>query len=131
MRTALIAAVAFVSLIASVFTLDQSRAAPLGAISVERAASQVNQAQYPYYFDDHYYDGPYRRHTYPPSIYYAPPRHYERRAFPYYLPRVYDYTAPEYFDEPARPTSCGQYRYWNGEYCADARYERPYLGPKW
>jgi hypothetical protein len=27
-----------------------------------------------------------------------------------------------------RPRSCGEYRYWNGEYCADARYERPYLG---
>jgi hypothetical protein len=27
--------------------------------------------------------------------------------------------------------SDSQYRYWNGEYCADARYERPYLGPKW
>jgi hypothetical protein len=26
---------------------------------------------------------------------------------------------------PPRPRSCGQYRYRNGEYCADARYERP------
>ena len=32
---------------------------------------------------------------------------------------------------PPRPRSCGQYRYWNGEYCADARYERPYVGLKW
>jgi hypothetical protein len=31
---------------------------------------------------------------------------------------------------PLRPRSCGKYRYWNGEYCADARYERPYVGPK-
>jgi hypothetical protein len=32
---------------------------------------------------------------------------------------------------PARPRRCGQYRYWNGEYCADAQYQRPYLGLKW
>jgi hypothetical protein len=31
---------------------------------------------------------------------------------------------------PPRPASCGEYRYWNGQYCADARYNRPYLGPK-
>lgn len=23
-------------------------------------------------------------------------------------------------------STCGQYRYWNGEYCADARWERPF-----
>lgn len=131
MRTTLIAAVAFVLLATSVFASAEARAATLGAVSAERAASPVVPAQYPYYLDDRYDGGPYRRRIYPPSIYYAPPRYYERRAFPSYSPRVYDYTAPEYFDEPARPTSCGQYRYWNGEYCADARYERPYLGPKW
>jgi hypothetical protein len=131
MRTAIVAAVAVAAFTASAFTLVSARAAPLGAVSVERAASQVDPAQYPYYFDERYYDGRYRRRAYPPSVYYAPPRYYERRAFPYYPPRVYDYTAPEYYDEPARPTSCGQYRYWNGEYCADARHERPYLGPKW
>ena len=32
---------------------------------------------------------------------------------------------------PPRPRSCGRYRYWNGEYCADARYERPYVAPKY
>ena len=30
---------------------------------------------------------------------------------------------------PLRPTSCGQYRYWNGVACVDARYHDPYLGP--
>src|SRR5262245_51674978 len=29
---------------------------------------------------------------------------------------------------PPRPASCGEYRYWNGQYCVDARYNRPYLG---
>jgi hypothetical protein len=31
---------------------------------------------------------------------------------------------------PARPTSCGEYRYWDGERCVDARYNNPYLGPR-
>jgi hypothetical protein len=31
---------------------------------------------------------------------------------------------------PLRPASCGQYRYWNGVACVDARYNDPYLGPK-
>ena len=29
---------------------------------------------------------------------------------------------------PPRPASCGQYRYWNGERCVDARYNNPYIG---
>jgi hypothetical protein len=32
---------------------------------------------------------------------------------------------------PPRPANCGQYRYWNGEYCADARDQPPYVGPRW
>lgn len=31
---------------------------------------------------------------------------------------------------PVRPSSCGQYRYWNGDRCVDARYHDPYLGPR-
>lgn len=31
---------------------------------------------------------------------------------------------------PPRPASCGQYRYWNGQRCVDARYHDPYLGPR-
>ena len=31
---------------------------------------------------------------------------------------------------PVRPTSCGEYRYWNGNRCVDARYNDPYLGPR-
>jgi hypothetical protein len=32
---------------------------------------------------------------------------------------------------PLRPASCGEYRYWNGVRCADARYETPYIGPRY
>jgi hypothetical protein len=31
---------------------------------------------------------------------------------------------------PVRPVSCGQYRYWDGERCVDARYNNPYVGPR-
>jgi hypothetical protein len=31
---------------------------------------------------------------------------------------------------PVRPVSCGEYRYWDGERCVDARYNSPYLGPR-
>lgn len=31
---------------------------------------------------------------------------------------------------PPRPASCGEYHYWNGETCLDARYHDPYLGPR-
>jgi hypothetical protein len=31
---------------------------------------------------------------------------------------------------PVRPASCGQYRYWNGDRCVDARYHNPYVGPR-
>jgi hypothetical protein len=31
---------------------------------------------------------------------------------------------------PARPTSCGEFHYWDGERCVDARYNNPYVGPR-
>lgn len=31
---------------------------------------------------------------------------------------------------PVRPASCGEYHYWNGVACVDARYNDPYLGRK-
>jgi hypothetical protein len=31
---------------------------------------------------------------------------------------------------PVRPASCGEYHYWNGIACVDARYNDPYLGRK-
>lgn len=43
-----------------------------------------------------------------------------------YEPPVYGWISP-----PPRPASCGKYRYWNGDYCADARDDPPYTGPRW
>ncbi len=31
---------------------------------------------------------------------------------------------------PIRPVSCGEFHYWNGAACVDARYNNPYLGPR-
>jgi hypothetical protein len=31
---------------------------------------------------------------------------------------------------PVRPVSCGEFRYWDGERCVDARYHNPYIGPR-
>jgi hypothetical protein len=31
---------------------------------------------------------------------------------------------------PVRPVSCGEFRYWNGSACVDARYNNPYTGPR-
>jgi len=31
---------------------------------------------------------------------------------------------------PPRPLSCGEYHYWSGDRCVDARYNKPYIGPK-
>jgi hypothetical protein len=31
---------------------------------------------------------------------------------------------------PVRPVSCGEFRYWNGSACVDARYNNPYVGPR-
>ena len=46
-------------------------------------------------------------------------------------PQVYGYyrsdTEPDMTTRAYRPSNCGQYRYWNGDYCADARVSPPNL----
>jgi hypothetical protein len=52
-----------------------------------------------------------------------------------YVPDATPYAPAVVGDEvvlvPVRPSSCGEYRYWNGVRCADARYETPYIGPRY
>lgn len=31
---------------------------------------------------------------------------------------------------PVRPVSCGEFHYWSGSACVDARYNNPYIGPR-
>jgi hypothetical protein len=40
------------------------------------------------------------------------------------------YPLPEWLPPPG-PANCGEFRYWNGEVCADARVRPPYVGPRW
>lgn len=90
----------------------------------------LGQAQAQPYGPYGYYD------TYPGRGYYPPPRYYApydmRPPARYFSYRRYEPGPPLFVEAPPpRPASCGRYRYWNGEYCADARYERPYVGPKY
>ena len=62
-----------------------------------------------------------------PYSYAAPPR-----AYGYAPPPAPNVDVPAYeLLPPPPPANCGEYHYWNGEYCADARYNPPYLGPRW
>ncbi len=70
------------------------------------------------------------------------PRRYYRRYGPYAVPPVapvvppaVEVVPPVVVEEPVvvvplRPASCGEFRYWNGTACVDARYNTPYLGPR-
>jgi len=81
-----------------------------------------------YYPPPNYYPPP---SYYAPRTYYAPPDvRYDPR-YGYAPPPVLYYAPPVTDWAPPRPRSCGKYRYWDGEYCADARYRPPYVGPKW
>jgi hypothetical protein len=61
--------------------------------------------------------------VYPPPVVVAPP------PVVVYQPRAY--VAESYAYETYRPTSCGVYRYWDGHGCVDARWRRPYVGPRY
>lgn len=79
---------------------------------------ESDEADEPYYASPPRYapaplrpPAPVYRQPWPPAAAYGPPA-YE------WLP-------------PPRPSSCGVYRYWDGEQCADARWYPPYIGPRW
>jgi len=60
-----------------------------------------------------------------PGPYAAPPIVVVPQAAPVMPPVVADQPVVVVVPPP-RPASCGEYRYWNGQYCVDARYNRPY-----
>jgi hypothetical protein len=61
-------------------------------------------------------------------------RYYERHSYVPVTPPVVDETADgDVTVVPPlvyRPSSCGEFHYWDGQACVDARYIDPYLGPK-
>lgn len=113
----------------------QTLLAVVAASLVTMSLSAIANAHDRYYDDDYYYRGP-SYYVAPAPVYVAPPPPVVYAPVPsapvygYGPPRVAP--APEVIEVvPPRPSSCGKYRYWNGDYCADARYERPYTGPRW
>jgi hypothetical protein len=61
----------------------------------------------------------YRQHGYPPPAVVPVP-------VPVAPPAL---NPPIVTEVPVRPASCGEYRYWDGAACVDARFNKPYLGP--
>ena len=68
-------------------------------------------------------------------------RQWRRRGYdPYAVPNIVVEGAPIIVERPPvvvvpmmpppRPLSCGQYKFWNGERCIDARYNPVDVGPK-
>jgi hypothetical protein len=117
-----------------------------GVMAVElRANVGVEVAGYRYYRDDDdgdddgpVYYAPPRYYVppppVPPSVAPPPPAPFYRQPFPpaaYYGPPAYNGPPAYEWLPPPRPPSCGVFRYWNGERCADARYHPPYVGPRW
>jgi hypothetical protein len=65
---------------------------------------------------------------YASPYFYAPPAY--RYAPPPPPPAYYGPPFAYGWVPPPRPSSCGQYYYWDGTRCVDARRWPPYVGPK-
>ncbi len=109
---------------------DAARALPNAAPAASKSNAAVVDIGGRWYRDydddDDYY--------YPPEYYLPPPPPPPVvRVVPAPPPPpVAVYEPPVYgWISPPRPSNCGKYRYWNGERCADARFDPPYVGPRW
>jgi hypothetical protein len=103
-------------------TASGAGAAPAPGPAWSKAPSAIQPAGY--------WDRQYRRYgpyAVPPAVVVVPPVVVPQPA-PVVPPVVVE--QPVIVMPPPRPASCGEYRYWNGQYCVDARYNRPYLGPR-
>lgn len=78
-------------------------------LSVKSATPLLQKADYWHRY--------YRQHGYPPPavvpVPVAPPA----------------LNPPIVTEVPLRPASCGEYHFWDGAACVDARFNKPYLGP--
>jgi hypothetical protein len=116
---------AAIALVAGVLALGgPGRAAPGPSLSAAATTAQAGMIHEVQLFLRRYY----RNHPYavPPAAVVVPP--------PVVAP-VVPQTAPVVEGAPVvvvplRPASCGEFHYWNGVACVDARYNNPYLGPR-
>lgn len=115
MRRGLIAVVAIIA--GLIFAAASSHAAPVTVLTLKTVeGGLVQKVQI---FPRRYY----RKYPYgAPPVVVVPP------AVPVVPPAVVE--EPVIVVPPPRPASCGEYRYWNGQFCVDARYNTPYLGPR-
>jgi hypothetical protein len=91
--------------------LSHANAAVLPALAVKGATPLVQKTDYWHRY--------YRQHGYPPPAVVPAPVVVAPAAL----------NPPVVSEVPVRPASCGEYRYWDGAACVDARFNKPYLGP--
>lgn len=147
LRCSLLAFAVYLPLTLSTISAGSSAAGPLSAMRTgvaidAQAVVPVSDRSYRSYSDDDDYEddlddlppprqsygyGYFDRPVVPPAPVYGS---YGYAARPQ-SPRVYDEPPLVQWAPPPRPSSCGQYRYWDGERCADARWQPPYIGPRW
>jgi len=123
MRHVLIAMLAFI--VGIIVSGTSSHAAPGPGLTAPPSTVTGSVVQKVQLFPRRYY----RRYGYgpyavPPPVVVVPP------AVAVVPPAVVEVPEAVVVLPPPRPASCGEYRYWNGQFCVDARYNTPYLGPR-
>jgi hypothetical protein len=112
MRHIVIAMMAFLAGLLALGVSSQAAPMPVRGATVPATAGLIQKVDYWHRY--------YRQHGYPP---------------PAVVPAVPVTPAPVVEGAPvvvvpARPISCGEFHYWNGVACVDARYNNPYIGPR-
>ena len=92
---------------------NRADAGAIPPLSVKATTPLVQKAEY--------WRRYYRQHGYPPPVVVPAPVP-DADAPPALNP-------PVVMQVPVRPASCGEYHYWDGAACVDARFNKPYLGP--
>jgi hypothetical protein len=118
MRHILIAMMAFLAGLLAFGVSSQAAPMPVRAAAVPATTGLIQKVDYWHRY--------YRQHGYPPPA--VVPVVPAVPAVPV-VPAPVVEGAPVVV-VPVRPISCGQYHYWNGVTCVDARYNNPYIGPR-
>jgi len=119
MRQVLIAMLAVTA--GLIFSVGSSQATPGPVLTAPPSAVDGDMVQKVQLFPRRYY----RTHPYavPPAVVVVPPVVVE-------TPIIDGVPVAPVIVLPPRPASCGEFRYWNGVACVDARYNNPYIGPR-